>query len=134
MTMKKLCFPLLALLLLVLTSQGNAAILIGSLSPVLTAQTNSTTFQTNTAQVTLPQVTVSNNNLSTNIAYSGFFRWSFDGVNFFTNSSPVFTPASTNAGSSTISPQTVSVPIYVQMLAITNLASTLPIQIGITSP
>ena len=133
--MKKIKFLfLVAGILLVADCASRAAILLGNLSPVTTAQTNTSTFVTATANINLPQVTVSNNALSATNSYSGYFRWSFDGVNFYTNSSPTFNPATNAAGSSTISPQTISVPIYVQMLAITNTANTSAIQLGVTSP
>lgn len=131
--MKKLIFSLITLLLLT-ASAVKAGILIGSLSAVTTAQTNSATFQTNTAYVSLPQITVSNNGLAITNAYTGYFRWSFDNTTFYTNSSPVFVPTTTNAGSATIAAQSVAVPIYIQMVAITNAANTSAIQLGVTSP
>lgn len=118
----------------VMTTAARAGILLGSLSPVLTAQTNTPTFVTNTATINLPQITISNNQLATNTAYSGYFRWSFDNVNFYTNGSPVFIPATTNAASAPVYAQTLTVPIYIQMLAITNVANTTTIQLGVTSP
>jgi hypothetical protein len=117
--------------------ESRAAILLGGLTTVVTAQTNTTTFQTNTAYLSIPQVTVSNGGLSTNTAYSGFFRFSIDnGTTWFTNNSPNFTPTSTNSASYPIAAQTIQVPIQVQMLAITNVSpnNNLPIQLGITSP
>jgi hypothetical protein len=89
---------------------------------------------TGAAYLTLPQITVSNNGLSMTNAYNGSFRWSFDGVNWFTNASPQFNPSSTNAGSTTILAQTVTVPIQVQMMATTNSANTSSIQLGVTTP
>lgn len=126
--------PVALALLIVALIPANGGILIGSLSTVTTAQTNSATFQTNTAQINLPQVSVSNNNLAITNAYSGYFRWSFDGVTFYTNASPVFIPSTTNAGTATIPQQTITVPIMVQMVAITNTANTSTIQLGVTSP
>jgi hypothetical protein len=113
---------------------AKAGFLIGNLSPVTTATTNSPTFLTNTAYIPLPQITVYNNALSTNTAYSGYFRWSFDNVTFYTNASPTFTPSTTNAGQASIAQQGVQVPIYIQVGAITNSASTSAIQLGISTP
>jgi len=115
-------------------SVAKAGILIGALSPVVTAQTNTPTFQTNSAYIPLGQFTISNNGLIITNAYTGAFRYSFDGATWFTNGSPIFTPAVTNAGSAVIQPQTLSVPVYVQMVAITNAANTSAIQLGVTSP
>ena len=120
--------------LMVFGISSRAGILIGSLSPVTTSTTNTPTFLTGAAYLTLPQITVSNNGLSMTNAYNGSFRWSFDGVNWFTNASPQFNPSSTNAGSTTILAQTVTVPIQVQMMATTNSANTSSIQLGVTTP
>ena len=122
------------LLCTVLAVKLDAAILIGSLSTVTTAQTNSPTFQTNIAYINLPQVSVSNNGLATTNAYTGYFRWSLDNTTFYTNGSPAFNPSTTNAGTATIAPQTVAVPIYIQMVAITNAGNTSTIQIGASTP
>lgn len=114
---------------------ANAAILIGSLTTVTTATTNTATFQTNYAYIQLPQITVVHNGISATNSFQGSFRWSVDNVNFYTNSSPQFFPSATNnLASDTISAQTVTVPIYVQMLATTNSANTGTIQLGVTSP
>ena len=130
---KLLSFLVLATFLAVFESR--AAILIGSLSPITTAQTNSTTFQTNTAYVSIPQISVSNNGLAITNAYIGSFRFSIDGgTTWFTNSSPQFNPAATNAGTTIITAQTVQIPIQIQMVAITNSANTSTIQIGVSSP
>jgi hypothetical protein len=132
--MKKILTLLTLSALLSILPDTRAAILIGSLSTVTTAQTNTATFQTNTAFIPLPTITVSNGALSATNSYAGYFRWSFDGTTFYTNASPVFYPASTNAGSVTVSSQTISVPIMVQMVAITNAANTGTITLGVTSP
>lgn len=132
--MRKALFILLLALICLAWQAASAAILIGSLSPITTAQTNSTTFQTNTAYINLPQVSVSNNQLAITNAYTGYFRWSLDGTTFYTNNSPAFVPSTTNAGTAVISPQTVSVPIYIQMVAITNTANTSTIQLGVSTP
>lgn len=131
--MKKLCFAILAVLALA-AGLARATLLIGSLSPIITATTNSVTFVTGSATINLPQITVSNNGLAATNAYQGSFRWSFDGVNFYTNSSPQFFPTNTTAGSITVGAQSVVVPIYVQMLATTNNGNMSQIQIGVTSP
>ena len=132
--MKKL-FAFLALAVFLAGIDARAAILIGSLSPITTLTTNSTTFQTNTAYVSIPQITVSNNGLSITNAYNGSFRFSIDNGNtWFTNNSPQFNPATTNAGVTVITAQTVQIPIAVQMLATTNTANTSTISIGVTSP
>ena len=132
--MKKL-FAFLALAVFLAGIDARAAILIGSLSPITTLTTNSTTFQTNTAYVNIPQITVSNNGLSITNAYNGSFRFSIDNGNtWFTNNSPQFNPATTNAGVTVITAQTVQIPIAVQMLATTNTANTSTISIGVTSP
>jgi hypothetical protein len=127
---------LLSLLVLGLASSLSvrAGVLIGSLSTVTTAQTNSPTFQTNTALVTLPTVYVSNGNLTSTNSYTGYFRWSVDGSNFYTNGSPAFSPTATNAATYTIGAQTISVPVYVQLLAVTNVSQTGTIQIGAVVP
>ena len=115
--------------------ESRAGILIGSLSPITTALTNSATFQTNTAYLSVPQISVSNNGLAITNAYTGSFRFSIDGgTTFFTNNSPQFNPASTNAGTYAINAQTIQIPIMVQMIATTNAANTSTIQIGVTSP
>jgi len=129
----------LALLILLfvfalLLTPARAGILIGSLTTITTAQTNSPTFVTNNAYISIPQVTISNNGLSATNSYTGCFRWSLDGTTFFTNNTPIFNPSVTNAGSVTIAPQVVTVPVYVQMLAITNPAAVGAIQLGVTSP
>jgi hypothetical protein len=111
-----------------------AGTLIGSQSTITTATTNSATFITNTVNVNLPQVFVANNGLSITNAYYGFFRWSFDNTTFYTNTSPVFIPTVTNAASYTIQAQTVAVPVYIQLLAVTNTANTSVITIGATTP
>ena len=128
----KRIFAFLILFLAVCSMQ--AGVLIGSLSPVTTATTNTPTFQTNTAYITLPTVFVSNNGLAITNAYYGYFRWSFDNSTFYTNASPVFVPTTTNAGSATIAAQTVAVPIYIQMVAITNSANTSAISLGVSTP
>jgi hypothetical protein len=134
MIMKKL-FTFLALMAFLSGIESRAAILIGSLSPITTATTNSPTFATNTAYVSLPQISVSNNGLAISNAYNGSFRFSIDnGTTWFTNNSPQFNPATTNAGVTVILAQTVQIPIQVQMLATTNTANTSTIQIGVTSP
>ena len=130
--MKKLFSTLL--LASIFSYQAKSAILIGSLSPIVTATTNTPSFITNNAYVSLPQISVSNNGLAITNAYTGSFRWSFDNVTFFTNSSPQFNPSVTNAGTTTIGAQTVILPVYIQMVAITNTANTTQIQIGVSSP
>lgn len=132
--MKKFTILLALAALLAPAASSRATIFLGSLSTITTAQTNTTTILTNTAAINLPQITVSNGALSATNSYAGFFRWSFDGSTWFTNASPVFYPAVTTAGSSTIAAQTVSVPIQVQLLAITNAANTGTITLGVTSP
>lgn len=133
--MRKL-FSFLILIAVVLgAAEARAGILIGSLSPITTAQTNTPTFQTNTAYLSVPQISVSNNGLAISNAYTGSFRFSIDnGATWFTNNSPQFNPAVTNAGTIIINAQTIPVPIQVQMVAITNTANTSTIQIGVTSP
>lgn len=133
--MKRL-FPFLILALFVFgAAKSTAAILIGSMSTITTAQTNSAVIQTNTAYISIPQVTVSNNGLAITNAYSGYFRFSIDGgTTYFTNNSPVFIPTATNAASYTITAQTIQIPIQIQLLAITNTANTSTIQIGASSP
>lgn len=132
--LKFVVIGLALLLAVVLPSQ--AGILLGSLSTITTATTNSPTFQTNTVQIPLPTIYVSNGNLTSTNSYTGSFRWSFDNVTFYTNSSPQFNPASTNAGTTTIGAQTASVTIYIQMQAQTNAApsNTGTITIGATTP
>lgn len=127
-----LSFLILALVLFYQMSR--AAILIGSMSSVTTPTTNSLTFVTNNAIITLPQISVANNGLAISNAYNGSFRWSFDNTTFFTNGSPQFNPNNTNAGTTIISAQTVSVPVYIQVLATTNSANTNPLQLGVSSP
>jgi hypothetical protein len=132
--MKKL-LSLLVLAAVLAGVNSPAAILIGSLSTITTAQTNSTTILTNTSYVSIPQVTVSNNVLAITNAYSGLFRFSIDnGTTWFTNNSPVFIPTATNAASYTVYAQTVQIPIQIQLVAITNTANTSTIQIGVTTP
>lgn len=132
--MKKL-FTFLVLSAFLVGFESRAAILIGSLSTITTAQTNTPTFQTNTAYLSIPQISVSNNGLAITNAYVGSFRFSIDnGTTWFTNSSPQFYPAVTNAGTAVIYAQTVQIPIQIQMVAITNTANTTTIQIGVTSP
>ena len=132
--MKKL-FTFLALAVFLAGIDARASILIGSLSPITTLTTNSTAFQTNTAYVNIPQITVSNNGLSITNAYNGSFRFSIDNGNtWFTNNSPQFNPATTNAGVTVITAQTVQIPIAIQMLATTNTANTSTISIGVTTP
>ena len=114
---------------------ARAGILIGSMSTITTAVTNSPPIQTNTAYLSLPQISVSNNGLSMTNAYNGSFRWSIDnGTTWFTNASPQFNPAVTNAGTTVIASQTVALPIIVEMQATTNVANTTTIQMGVTSP
>ena len=114
---------------------ARAGILIGSMSTITTAVTNSPPIQTNTAYLSLPQISVSNNGLSMTNAYNGSFRWSIDnGATWFTNASPQFNPAVTNAGTTVIASQTVALPIIVEMQATTNVANTTTIQMGVTSP
>ena len=72
--MKKLFLSLLLLAAFAITS--NAGVIFGSLSPILTAQTNSAVFMTNTAYVIVPAIQVSNNGLAITNAYTGFFRFS----------------------------------------------------------
>lgn len=137
MIMKRF-FSFLILALVVLGGmKATAAPLLTSYVTVVTAQTNTITFLTNTAYISIPQVSVSNLGLGTNTAYSGYFRFSIDyGATWFTNNSPTFTPTSTNAATYVINAQTIQVPIQVQMLAVTNVTpnNTLPIQLGISSP
>ncbi len=111
-----------------------AGVLIGTLSPITTASTNSSTFVTNTAILVLPNIYLANNGLAITNAYTGFFRWSFDNTTFYTNGSPAFIPTATNAASYVISAQAISVPIYIQLLAVTNTANTVTINIGASTP
>lgn len=131
--MKKIIL-LLCLALLGFTSAVRAGVLIGSLSPIIYASTNSTTFLTNTTYLTVPVIYVSNNGLAITNAYSGLFRYSFDNSTFYTNASPVFIPTATNAATYTISGQTIAVPIYIQMIAYTNTANTSTVNIGVSTP
>lgn len=132
----KRILPFLILALVVFgATESRAAVILGSLTTVVTAQTNTATFVTNTAYVSIPQVTVSNGGLDITNAYTGFFRFSIDnGTTWFTNNSPVFIPTATNAASYTITAQTVQIPIQVQMLAITNAADTHQVQLGVSTP
>ena len=123
----------IALLCLAVASV-RAGTLLGSLTTVTTSQTNSATFVTNTAVITLPTIYVSNGNVSATNSYTGYFRWSLDNVTFYTNGSPAFSPSATNAATYTISGQSVSVPVYVQMLAVTNVSQVGTIQIGAFTP
>jgi len=125
---------LIVVLFLCLTGSARAGQLIGSLSPITTNPTNSAIFLTNTATISLPQITVQNNALSMTNAFVGSFRWSFDGVNFYTNSSPQFSPPGTNATSTTVVAQIITVPIYIEMQSTTNVANTTTINLGVTSP
>jgi hypothetical protein len=128
--MKKTLSILAAVLLLALGVK--AGTLIGSLTTISTPATNSVTFTTNTASIALPVIYVSSNVSATN-SYNGFFRWSFDGTTFYTNNSPVFFPAVTN-GTTTVAPQVVSVPVYIQMYAVTNAGQVGPVQVGAFTP
>jgi len=132
--MKKIFSLLAVLFLLVATSR--AGIIFGSLSAITTAQTNSATFMTNTAYVTIPQIFVSNNGLAITNAYTGYFRFSIDGgTTFYTNNSPAFVPTVTNAATATVYSQTIAIPVLVQMLAITNpVVGNTQVQIGVTTP
>jgi hypothetical protein len=104
-----------------------------TLSTITTAQTNSPTFITNNAYVTIPALSVTNNALSITNAYIGVFRYSPDnGTTWFTNSSPVFTPTQTGATNYPINAQSFAIPLEFQMLAITNAANTSVINIGVT--
>lgn len=132
--MKFLKILFLAAVSVALVENSRGALLIGSLSTITTSSTNSATFMTNQASITLPQISVSNNGLAISNAYTGSFRWSLDNVTFYTNSSPQFNPSTTNAGTTVIYGQTITVPVYVQMVAITNTANTTQIQIGVSSP
>ncbi len=130
MKTRLILFALIALL----SRPAHAGVIIGSLSPITTASTNSSTFVTNTIYLSLPTILVANNGLAITNAYSGLFRWSFDNTTFYTNASPVFYPTTTNAASYTIQPQAIAVPIYVQLLAVTNSANTTTISIGASTP
>ena len=133
--MKRFLTSLVLAAALLVGLESRATILIGSLSAITTAVTNSPPIQTNTAYLSLPQISVSNNGLAITNAYTGSFRWSIDnGTTWFTNSSPQFNPAVTNAGTTVIYPQTVALPIIVEMQATTNVANTSTIQIGVTTP
>ena len=131
--MKTFCIIAFAFLLCICAQAG---ILFGgfTLTTVTTAQTNSASFYTNTGYIYLPQVTITNNTLSISNAYQGYFRWSFDGITFYTNNSPIFIPTNTTAATYVVPQQSVALPIIVQMLAITNSANTGTIQVGATSP
>jgi len=132
--MKKL-FAFLVLAAFLAGFEAQSAILIGSLSPIVTLQTNTSAFLTNTAYIAVPQFSVSNNGLVITNAYTGSFRFSVDnGTTWFTNNSPQFNPAVTNAGTTVINAQTIQVPVQIQLTAITNAANTSTIQIGVTSP
>ena len=114
---------------------ARAGNLIGAGSLITTAQTNSATFTTNVATVNLPVIYVSNGNITATNSYTGYFRYSFDNVTFFTNASPAFSPTSSNSATYTIQPQTFTVPVYVQMLAVTNSsANTGAINISVFTP
>lgn len=122
----------IACLAVFFVTHTNAGTIIGSLTTVTTAQTNSPTFMTNQALINMPVVYVSSI-VTTSNSYTGCFRWSFDNVTFYTNASPVFYPTVTN-GTVTINPQVISVPVYVQMLAITNAGQIGAMQIGAFTP
>ena len=120
-------------------SISNAGILIGSGTAIITPTTNSSTFLTNTVQISLPQITVYNSGLQATNDYTGSFRWSIDMTTFYTNGSPQFQPPNTNNTLSTgvgvtIASRTLNLPIYVQMLATTNAGHTGTISVGVTSP
>ena len=123
-------------LALTLCLSAQAGILFGgfTLTTINTAQTNSASFYTNTGYIYLPRVTITKNTLAISNAYQGYFRWSFDGVTFYTNNSPIFIPTNTAAATYVVPQQSVALPIIVQMLAITNIANTGSIQVGATSP
>jgi len=133
--MKRFYSLFVAALLLVASFSASAGVLLGSLSAVTTAVTNSPTFQTNTIYVPVPELLVSNGNLTSTNSYSGVFRFSFDNVTFYTNG-PVFTPSSTNAATSTVEAQTIAVTIYTQVQATTNAApsNTGVVNIGVVTP
>ncbi len=130
----KRILTLLTALALTLALPSRGGVLIGSLSPITTASTNSTTIVTNTIYLNLPVIFVSNNGLAITNAYSGLFRWSFDGTTFYTNASPVWYPTATNAATYTIQSQSIPIPIQIQLLAITNTANTVTINIGASTP
>ena len=135
--MKKFLFLLVLLSAFAALSEARAGILIGTLSPIVTSQTNTPTFQTNTAYVSLPQITVSNGAMAISNAYTGSFRFSIDnGTTWFTNNSAQFQPTTNAAASYVIAAQTVQIPIQVQMTAITNVtgANNVQITLGVTSP
>lgn len=123
-------------LMAALTFSARAGLILGgyTLTTITTAGTNTSTFLTNVVYIPLPQITVTNTAISSTNSYTGFFRWSVDNVNFFTNASPAFYPSTTNAAATAVAQQYVAVPIYVQMVAYTNAANTTTINIGVTSP
>lgn len=128
--MRKLFSIVVALFLV--SGFARAAVLFNSLITITTAQTNTATFVTNTAAISLPLIYVSNATSATN-SFTGFFRWSFDNSTFYTNACPPFIPATTN-GTTTIQPQVISVPVYIQMLAVTNVGQVGPVQVGAFTP
>ena len=135
MIMKKLISFAVVIAVLAVTFSAHAGYLFGgmTLSPITTAQTNSPTFITNNAYVSIPALSVTNNALAITNAYIGVFRYSPDnGTTWFTNSSPVFTPTQTGATNYPLSAQSFSIPLQFQMLAITNTANTSTINIGVT--
>ncbi len=133
-SMKKILSFLAAFCFLLSAFPARSGVLIGSLSPITTASTNSSTIITNTVNLSVPVIFVSNNGLAITNAYSGLFRYSFDGTTFYTNSSPVWYPTVTNAATYTILSQNIAVPVYIQLLAITNTANTVTINLGASTP
>jgi hypothetical protein len=131
--MKKI-FTFLVLVAFLTGLEARAGVLIGSLSAVVTATTNTPTFVTNNCYLNVPQITVSHSQLATTNSFSGAFRWSFDNVTFYTNNSPIFFPSVTNTSSDTVVAQQIAIPLYIQMLAITNTANTTNIFLGVSSP
>jgi len=135
--MKRMKLFAISLFAACLAASASAGVLIGgfALTTIITQQTNSPSFATNTAYVYIPQITVTNDVLSIPGAFTGMFRFSLDGGNtFFTNSSPVWTNTYTSATNTVFPAQSAAVPIIIQMLAITNVANTAAIKLGVTSP
>ena len=132
--------PLILVVLLLaswLASIARAGYLFGgmTLSPIITAQSNTPCFYTNSGYLYLPGLTITNTTLSMTGAYAGVFQFSIDGANWYTNGSPIFIPTNTAAPAQyIIAAQSAPVPVLVRMLAITNAANTSAISIGATSP
>jgi hypothetical protein len=126
--MKRIGFFLSICVFLFLSLRGNAALTaFGTLSTVNNTTTNSVALQTNSQPVAVGTFVISNGGLASTNALAGIRQFSVDGTNWI-GLGAAYTPSGTNAGSDTIAPQVITIPVYLRF----SVTTTNSVQVGAT--